>query len=86
MALNISVSEIRKPKIFRMEREIGANYFGFRISETQKILTQTQNINTGNGKLMLTIWVLKFGHRNILHQVPLSVIIIFWVSEFRKSK
>ena len=31
----ISVSEIRKPKIFRRERAIGANYFGFRISETE---------------------------------------------------
>ena len=33
--LTISVSEIRKPKIFRREREFCANYFGFRNSETE---------------------------------------------------
>ena len=39
----ISVSEIRKPKIFRREREIGANYFGFRISETENFPQGTEN-------------------------------------------
>ena len=39
----ISVSEFRKPKIFRRERKIDANYFGFRISEPKIFRREREN-------------------------------------------
>ena len=51
--LTISVSEFRKLKIFRKEQKIDANYFGFRISETENIITR-------NGKSTRNIWVSEF--------------------------
>ncbi len=53
LVLTISVSEFRKLKIFRKEQKIDDNYFGFRISETENIITR-------NGKSTRNIWVSEF--------------------------
>ena len=53
LVLTISVSEFRKLKIFRKEQKIDANYFGFRMSETENIITR-------NGKSTRNIWVSEF--------------------------
>ena len=53
LVLTISVSEFRKLKIFRKEQKIDANYFGFRNSETENIITR-------NGKSTQNIWVSEF--------------------------
>ena len=64
-----SVSEIRKPKIFHQEWKIDANYFGFRISETEMVSTNFP-FPAENFRFP------KFGNRNSFHQFCLETSIL----------